>query len=137
MAARIETTFEQYVTTSAEKAYTDLCDWKDHERWVPFTTVILHSETEFTARTGVGPLALVDRMRVLERDDTAMRVTVEKLGPLLTGTAGFSVRPFAEDACVVRWREHVTVPLVPGFLAKPLSAATRVLFRRALRRLPR
>lgn len=137
MAVRIETTFDQYVKVPAEQAYADLCDWKDHERWVPFTRVTVHSADAFTARTGVGPLALVDRMRVLERDDVAMRVSVEKLGPLLTGTAGFDVRPFSDETCVVRWTENVTVPLVPGFLAKPLSAATRILFRRALRRLPR
>jgi len=137
MAIRIKTSFDQYVKAPAAEAYADLCDWEDHERWVPLTRVTVHSPEEFTARTGVGPLVLVDRMRLLERDDAAMRVTVEKLGPLLTGTAGFRVRPYSDEACVVSWTENVSVPLMPGFLSKPLSAATRVLFRRALRRLPR
>lgn len=137
VAALINTSFDQYVTTSAEKAYDDLCDWKDHARWVPFTRITLHSNQEFTAHTGIGPLALPDRMRILERDDEAMRVSVEKLGPLLTGTASFKVRMFTAESCVVTWTENVRVAFVPGVLTKPLSATARVLFRYALRRLPR
>ena len=137
MAAQIKTSFDQYVATSAQKAYADLCNWKDHERWVPFTRVTMHSPQEFTAHTGIGPLALPDRMRVLERDDEAMRVSVEKLGPLLTGTASFKVQMFTVESCVVTWTENIRVPFVPGILTKPLSAVAHVLFRYALRRLPR
>ncbi len=61
------------MTTSAEKAYSDLCDWKDHERWVPFTKVTIHSPQEFTAYTGVRPFVIKDRMRV-----TATNVEIAK-----------------------------------------------------------
>jgi hypothetical protein len=137
VAAHVETTFDQYVPMSAEEAYTLLCDWDDHARWVPLTRVTTHSPEEFTAYTGLGPLALPDRMRVVRRDDASLSVTVEKIGPVLCGTAGFVVRPFDTSSCVVRWHESVRVPLVPRRLSRVLSEAARVLFRAALRRLPR
>lgn len=137
MAATIETTFDQYLPMSAEETYALLCDWDDHARWVPLTRVATHSPDEFTAYTGLGPLALPDRMRVVRRDDASLSVTVEKLGPVLRGTAGFVVRPFDASSCVVRWYESVRVPLVPGRLSRMLSGVARVFFRAALRRLPR
>ena len=137
MGARIKIELHQYVATSAEKAYSNLCDWKDHERWVPFTKVTVQSPQEFTAYTGVRPLALEDRMRVTKRDDDAMEVTVEKLGPLLTGTASFKVQRYDDNSCIVSWYENIKVPYLPGFLSKPLMAVTCRLFRYALRRLPR
>jgi len=137
MAATIKTTFDQYVPMSANDAYAALCDWDDHSRWVPLTRVTTHSPEEFTAYTGIGPLSLPDRMRVVRRDDASLSVTIEKIGPVLRGTAGFTVRPFDGASCVVRWHETVRVPLVPRLLSGAFSVATRLLFRAALRRLPR
>lgn len=135
MAAIVTVELAQFVPLSASDAYELLCDWEDHGRWVPFTRVVVHDKTSFTAYTGVGPLALKDEMMVVSRDDSQRKVMIEKLGPIITGTASFSVRPCAQAGCVVRWRESIRVPLVPGFVAPPLRAATRALFRHALRSL--
>ena len=137
MGARIEIDLRQYVTTSAEEAYGDLCNWKDHERWVPFTKVTIYSPQEFTAYTGIRPFAIADRMRVTRRDDETKEATFLKLGPLLTGTASFSVQRYDDNSCIVTWRENVKVLYLPGFLSTPLTALTLRLFRYALRRLPR
>jgi carbon monoxide dehydrogenase subunit G len=136
MAAHVNVTFHQHVDLSAARAYDLLCDWEDHGRWVPLTRVIVHAPDSFTAWTGVGRLSLEDNMRVTDRDDAARSVTIEKTGPVLTGSAGFAVRPFSEDSCVVTWTEQIRVPLVPPFSAALLGAVTRALFRRALRNLP-
>ena len=137
MSARIKIELYQYVTTSAEKAYSDLCDWKDHERWVPFTKVTIHSPQEFTAYTGIRPFIIKDRMQVTVRNDETKEATFLKLGPLLTGTAGFRVQRYDAKSCIVIWQENIKVSYLPGFLSKPLTAIARKLFRYALRRLPR
>lgn len=135
MAATVDVVFDQHVALSAEEAYALLCDWRDHARWVPLTRVTVHDERSFTAYSGLGRLSLPDRMQVIDKDDDARSVTIEKKGPVLTGLAGFSVRRYADDECIVTWREHIRVPLVPGFLARPLESMTRGLFRRALKNL--
>ena len=135
MAVTVNVSFDQHVGLSADETYRLLCDWEDHGRWVPLTRVVVHSEEAFTAYTGIGPLRLRDDMVVQFRDDAARHVVVEKIGPVLTGTAGFAVRNFSADACVVRWTESLRIPLLPRFLAPPLRTVTRRLFSRALRRL--
>jgi carbon monoxide dehydrogenase subunit G len=134
MAAVVRVRFEQHIPLPAEIAYRRLCDWQDHERWVPFTTVTVHDENTFTAYTGIGPLRLADNMRVTCRDDEAREVVVEKTGPVLTGSAGFRVRPSSAESSIVIWTEELRVPLVPGFCAPLLRVVTRRLFRRALKR---
>lgn len=137
MPASVNVTFSRYLGVSADTAYALLCDWEDHGRWVPLTRVTVHDQDSFTAYTGVKPLVLKDEMRVTSRDDNTRTVTIEKLGPLLTGTAGFAVKPFSETSCVVTWEEHVNVPYVPRFAAPVLQWATRLAFTRALKKLPR
>jgi len=55
----------------------------------------------------------------------------------LRGTAGFTVKRFDGDSCVVVWRENITVPYVPKFLRSSLAVATTFLFQRALKNLPK
>lgn len=120
----------------ARVVWDELIDWKGHEDWIPATTVEIHTEgdstlpgAEFTATSGYGPLALPDTMRVVhcEWDDDAGTgdCEVEKLGPVLTGMAGFTVTPKANGSELV-WIEDVEVRYLPGFLspvAKVLGAA--------------
>ena len=137
MTVHIRIDLRQYVAISAEKAYSDLCDWENHGRWVPLTKITVHSPSEFTAYTGVWPLILKDRMRVTERNNDSRQVTLEKLGPVLTGTASFSVQRYGNNGCVIAWYEDIKAPYLPGFLSAPLTAITHRLFRYALRRLAR
>ena len=108
----------------------ELVDWKGHEAWIPATRVELGEGepgtvgSEFTATSGYGPLALVDRMRVesiewLELEGKGS-CRVAKLGPVLTGHAEFTVDPQRQGTRMV-WVEDVVVPYAPQFLA-PVSA---------------
>lgn len=121
-----------------------LVDWKGHEAWIPATRVDVPTDdptaigAEFTAYTGFGPLALEDRMRVTRCDwnhaDDSGACDVDKLGPILRGTAGFTVGP-NDDGAVVDWLENVTVPYIPQFLAPVLAWLGAAGFRFGMRRL--
>jgi hypothetical protein len=57
----------------ADVVFGELIDWKGHANWVPLTRVqVLSGDggqgTVFVATSGIGPLALPDRMRVDELD---------------------------------------------------------------------
>lgn len=122
----------------------ELIDWKGHEAWIPATRVEIDPGdptaigATFTAVTGYGPLALVDRMRVttLAWDDAtdSGECEVEKLGPVLRGRAGFTVGPQQSGAEMV-WIEDVTVPYAPRFLAPVIAKVGAAGFRFGMRRL--
>lgn len=89
----------------------------------------------FTARTGVGPFAVVDRMRVTAWEPPH-RFAVRKLGPVLDGWADVRLTEGAAGT-TVRWREEITVR--PSWVGRPLAVFTdpvnRWLFGRALDRM--
>lgn len=124
----------------------DMIDWPSHGRWIPATKVESGggdpSEVgyTFTAWTGIRPVALEDRMRVTKCEwDEATRTgvcAVDKLGPILGGTAGFSIRPDG-DGSVLEWREDVTVRYLPKFLSPIADRAGAAGFRFGLRSLAR
>jgi hypothetical protein len=107
-----------------------LVDWSGHANWIPMTRVDVEPGdptavgSRFTATTGLGPLALPDRMEVVhcDWDDDSSTGTCEvaKLGPVLRGRAGFTVRPDG-DGTALDWLEDVTVPYTPQFLAPVLG----------------
>ena len=78
----------------------------------------------FTATTGLGPLALPDRMEVVhcdwDDDSSTGDCEVSKLGPVLRGRAGFTVRPDG-DGTALEWIEDVNVPYTPQFLAPVMA----------------
>ena len=129
---------------SARELWDELVDWPAHGAWIPATTIEGDSgdPTEvgytFTGWTGIRPVALEDRMRVTRCDWDEAEQTgicdVEKLGPVLGGTAGFTVRSDAGGS-VLDWRENVTVPYVPGFLSGVAAFVGRMGFTLALRSL--
>jgi hypothetical protein len=128
--ARVRFTVTRDISLSAAVVFAELIDWKAHEDWVPLTKVVIHSGdggagTEFTATSGVGPLALPDRMRIDSLDVDSMTVHVTKLGPVLTGTVELSVTSTGENTCRLDWLEDVHVPALPQFLASPVGAAAR------------
>jgi hypothetical protein len=124
----------------ASVVFNELIDWKGHGAWVPLTRVeVLRGDggtgTEFVATTGIGPLALPDRMRVDELDSEAMTVRITKIGPLLTGLVHLSVTSTSETTSRLDWIEDIRVPGVPQFLARPVAAATRKGFQSSITRL--
>jgi hypothetical protein len=87
--------------------------------------------SRFTAWSGLGKLALEDRMQVIDTNTSGEKRTcrVAKLGPVLVGEAEFAVSPAStQDQCVVEWREDVTVPFLPRFLAPVVGWFGKLLF---------
>ena len=129
---------------SARELWDELVDWPAHGAWIPATSIEGGPGESsavgytFTAWTGFRPVALEDRMRVTrcDWDDAGQTGTcdVEKLGPLLGGTAGFTVRS-GPTGSVLDWREDVTVPYLPGLLSGVAAFVGRVGFTLALRSL--
>ena len=131
---------------SPRTVWDELIDWKGHEKWIPLTRVHLEPGDPtvigagFTAWTGVGRISLEDRMRVKELDWDDARSTgrceVEKLGPILRGTAGFTVEPGRSGGGTdLVWFEDVSVRYVPRFLAPIVSAIGAGGFKQGMRRL--
>lgn len=124
----------------ADVVFDELIDWKGHANWVPMTRVeVLNGDggpgTVFVATTGLGPLALPDRMRVDELDPVAMTARITKVGPVLSGVVDLSVTRTSATTCRLDWVEDIRVPGVPQFLAKPLAAAARKGFQTSITRL--
>jgi len=138
--ARVQFTVTRDISLPAETVFAELIDWKAHEDWVPLTKVEIHcgnggAGTEFTATSGVGPLALPDRMRIDALDADAMTVHVTKLGPVLTGIVELSVTSTGASTCRLHWFEDVRVPLLPQFLAAPVGAAARQGFTTSIKKM--
>jgi uncharacterized protein YndB with AHSA1/START domain len=128
-----------------QRVWDEMTDWKKHEAWIPATRIKYDAEdastvgSTFTGYTGYGPLTLVDRMRVsqIDWDEIARTGTceVEKLGPVLQGTAGFTVAPTRTGGARVEWFERVTVPYLPSFLSGLVSSLSAAGFSFGLKRL--
>ena len=138
--ARVRFTVTRDLSLPADAVFAELIDWKAHEDWVPLTKVIIHSGnggagTEFTATSGIKPLALPDRMRIDSLDAETMTVHVTKLGPVLTGTVELKVTPTGASSCRLDWFEDVRVPVLPQFLATPVGAAARQGFTTSIKKM--
>lgn len=121
------------------RLWSALVDWRGHAGWIPATKVEIHSGeggvgTEFTATSGFGALALPDRMRVSLLDAEQMRAEVEKLGPVLLGTASFALRESQPGTSLV-WHERVEAKALPQALVPVAAWVGRLLFSAALLRL--
>jgi hypothetical protein len=130
-------TLERQLDLAPTVAWSMLTDWKGHADWIPMTRVEVDpaDPARFTAWSGLGRLALEDRMRATRSsfDGTTGSCLVEKLGPVLVGEAEFSVRPGdAAGTTIVHWREDVTMPHLPKVLAPLAARVGRVLFGRSL-----
>jgi hypothetical protein len=126
----------------ADAVFGELIDWRGHADWVPLTRVTIESGdggpgTEFIATSGVGPVALPDRMRVDTLDPVAMTVGITKIGPVLTGVVRLSVTSTGARTSRLVWVEDITVPVVPQFLATPVAAAARRGFQTSITRMAR
>jgi len=55
-------------------------------------------------------------------------VHIVKIGPVLTGDVRLAVEPVTDDSSDITWDEDVRVPLLPGFLSKPVGAVARKAF---------
>ncbi len=138
--ASVKFTVNRDLNLPARAVFDELVDWRGHAKWVPLTKVkVLKGDggpgTEFIATSGIGPLALPDRMRVDALDAEAMTVRVSKIGPVLTGVVHLSVTVTGEGASRLNWVEDILVPHMPQFLAKPVAAAARMGFQASISRM--
>ena len=138
--ASVKFTVNRDLNLPARAVFDELVDWRGHAKWVPLTKVkVLKGDggpgTEFIATSGIGPLALPDRMRVDALDAEAMTVRVSKIGPVLTGVVHLSVTATGEGASRLDWVEEILVPHMPQFLAKPVAAAARMGFQASISRM--
>ncbi|MCH9803086.1 SRPBCC family protein [bacterium] len=139
--AKVVFTVNHHFAADPQAVWDELADWAGHANWIPATRVEvapgdpLAVGAEFTAWTGYGPLKLEDRMRVAaidwQPDQQRGTCTVVKLGPVLTGTASFTVDGTA-GATDLEWIEDVTVPHVPQFLAPVVARIGAAGFKLAM-----
>lgn len=143
--APVHVDVRQGLALPADVVFAALVDWLSHADWVPMTKVRIEQGdggvgTVFVATTGVGPLALPDRMRVDVLDTDERRVKITKIGPVLDGIVEIAVRPTGGASCMVEWREDITIrrlSAMPRVIARPIAAATRRGFESSLTRLGR
>lgn len=132
-------TFEVVRTVRADLARTFavVSDLRAHGDYIPFTTIEhdpgpIAVGWRFAGRTGVGRLALLDRMEVT-RWEPGESFRIDKRGPVLDGWADVHFSVDGDDTRVV-WRERIVLrPRVLGAALGPvLDPANRVFFGRAL-----
>lgn len=124
----------------ADVVFDELIDWRGHAKWVPMTRVkVLSGDggpgTVFVATSGIGPVALPDRMRVDQLDPAQMTVSITKIGPVLTGVVHLSVTSTGDRTSRLEWVEDIRVPGLPQFLAKPVGVAARKGFETSITRM--
>ena len=128
------------IPISPERAWDRLSDWSTHGEWIPMTRMEVDpaDPNRFTAWSGLGKLALEDRMQVVatSTDTETKTCRVAKLGPVLVGEAEFAVSPASTPGhAVIQWREDVSVPYLPSFLAPVAAALGKALFGASIKRM--
>ena len=141
LSAPVTFTVHHEFDAPADRLWRELVDWEGHAAWIPMTTMDVPEGDptaigyEFTASTGVGPLQLRDHMRVVrcEWDGERGECEVDKLGPVLTGRAAFTVEPLGADRSAIVWLEDVEVPWVPSFLGPLVARFGALGFRQGMK----
>ena len=114
----------------------DHVDWMADAEAIRFTTDEHRGVgTAFDCETKVGPLRLLDKMRVTEWE-TARVMGIEHHG-LVTGRGRFTLEAIANDRTRFTWTETLTFPAKMGGAAGALAAKPVLtqIWRRNLRRL--
>jgi hypothetical protein len=138
---------ERTAPLSPDEAWRRLTEWPRHGEVVPLTRVTVvtpgpnREGTVFVARSGLGPLAVDDRMEITvwrpPAEDSPGLCRLEKRGRVVLGWAEIEVRPGPGGRARVVWREELRVRPLPGLFDPPLRAAARWMFGRAANRLLR
>ncbi|MFF2210546.1 SRPBCC family protein [Streptomyces antibioticus] len=138
---------ERTVPLPLEEAWRRLTEWHRHGDVVPLTRITVvtppptREGTVFVARTGVGPLAVDDRMEVTvwcppEGDEPGL-CRLEKRGRIVKGWAEIEVRPGPGGRARVIWREELRVRPLPSAADPLLGSASRRMYGQAVNRLLR
>lgn len=146
--ARIEISFD--IPTPLPAVWDALIDWEAHSAWIPNTAVTILERssdsttqvgTRFVGTTRIGPLRFDDPMTVsdyhppAEFDGHAASCTVTKTGPLLGGTAGFTLTRIDDQHTNLVWFEHIYLqPAIYFWWTAPfIRIIGKAAFTRALR----
>lgn len=124
MTAELELTVD--VDAPPEQTWLATTDWARQGEWMLGTSVEVTGGdgrslgSTLSARTGYGPFAFVDTMRIIEWNPAAMRCVVLHTGRLVRGEGEFAVESRAGGS-LVRWTERLELPFGPvGRLGWPL-----------------
>lgn len=141
---------ERTAPLPADEAWRRLTRWSRHADAVPLTRISVVTDpptrrgTLVVARSGVGPLAFDDPMEVTvwrpPRDGDLHGVGLCRLvkrGRVVLGWAELEVRPGPGGRTRVLWREELRVRGLPSAFDRPLAAASRAVFGRAVNALLR
>ncbi|MFI5686661.1 SRPBCC family protein [Streptomyces sp. NPDC051636] len=138
---------ERTAPLPVDEAWRRLTEWSRHADAVPLTRVTVVTDpptrqgTRFVARTGIGPLAFDDPMEVTvwrpPQDGEPGLCRLRKRGRVVLGWAELEVRPGPGGRTRVLWREEVRVRWLPSAFDRPLAAACRAVFGRAVNALLR
>lgn len=139
--------FERTAPLALDEAWRRLTEWTRHGDVVPLTRVTVvtpgptREGTVFVARSGIGPLAVDDRMEVTvwcpPGEDEPGRCRLEKRGRTVRGWAEIEVRPGPGGRARVVWREELRLRPLPSVFDPLLRATARRMFGRAANRLLR
>lgn len=114
---RVELTIPVDVAVPAETVWRKVTDWAGQGEWMLGTRVRPTSGgggrrlgATLEAVTGVGPLAVTDRMEVVEWTPPR-RCVVRHLGPVVRGEGVFEVSPLGAECSRFSWSELLDLPL--------------------------
>ncbi len=122
------------IAAPASAVWDRLVDWPAHSRWVPLTTVTVHTVrpdgvgARFVGRSHVGPVGFDDPMEVTEWSPPGPhrpgRCAVRKLGRVVTGWAAFDVAAIDDARSLVVWEEEIDI--APRSLTRPFGPLIRI-----------
>jgi Polyketide cyclase / dehydrase and lipid transport len=114
---RAELTVPVDVAAPAETVWQRVTDWAGQGEWMLGTRVRPTSGGDgrrlgatLEAVTGVGPLAVTDRMEIVEWTPPR-RCVVRHLGPVVRGEGVFEVLPLGAESSRFSWSELLDLPL--------------------------
>lgn len=124
------------VQLPAEAAWAAMTDWAAQGDWMPLTAVGVVSGdgglgTRLSARTGLGPAAVVDDMEI-DVWEPPRRCEVAHHGRVIRGRGVFEVEPLDAASARVTWTEELD-----GALARLTAPVSSRVLGLALRRFAR
>ncbi|MFF9703404.1 SRPBCC family protein [Streptomyces griseofuscus] len=130
-----------------DEAWRRITEWPRHTITVPLTGIRVLTPgptrvgTRFTARTGIGPLAVDDTMEVTvwrpPVGDEGGVCRLEKRGRVIRGWARIEVVPGPGGRSRVVWQEELRVRFLPRAFDGVVARMARVVFGRGMNRLLR
>ena len=130
------------VAAPADMVFEAAVDWEAQSRWIPLTTVRVtggdgrSAGSTLVARTGVGPMAIIDDM-VVEVWHPPSRCEVRHDGRVVRGRGLFVVEPLGEARSRFRWEEQLPDGATYGVIARVTAPLNRAMLAVALRRFAR